>query len=53
MPQSLKRSHRGLPPYNLRTLISAVTNSAANTASIDCHKGIAHKLPDMSGVPGW
>lgn len=20
---------------------------------IDCHKGIAHKLPDMSGVPGW
>jgi len=20
---------------------------------IDCHKGIAHKLPDMSGVDGW
>ncbi len=20
---------------------------------IDCHKGIAHQLPDMSGVPGW
>jgi cytochrome c-type protein NapC len=20
---------------------------------IDCHKGIAHILPDMSGVPGW
>ncbi|MHC8344683.1 NapC/NirT family cytochrome c [Pseudomonas sp. RT6P73] len=20
---------------------------------IDCHKGIAHKLPDMSGVKGW
>ena len=20
---------------------------------IDCHKGIAHKLPDMRGVPGW
>jgi cytochrome c-type protein NapC len=20
---------------------------------IDCHKGIAHKLPDMSGVPGF
>ena len=20
---------------------------------IDCHKGIAHKLPDMTGVPGW
>jgi cytochrome c-type protein NapC len=20
---------------------------------IDCHKGIAHRLPDMRGVPGW
>lgn len=20
---------------------------------IDCHKGIAHHLPDMQGVPGW
>ncbi|PFG58450.1 periplasmic nitrate reductase subunit NapC [Vibrio sp. ES.051] len=20
---------------------------------VDCHKGIAHKLPDMSGVEGW
>ena len=20
---------------------------------IDCHKGIAHKLPDMASVPGW
>jgi cytochrome c-type protein NapC len=20
---------------------------------IDCHKGIAHSLPDMRGVPGW
>lgn len=20
---------------------------------IDCHKGIAHALPDMTGVPGW
>jgi cytochrome c-type protein NapC len=20
---------------------------------IDCHKGIAHNLPDMRGVPGW
>ena len=20
---------------------------------IDCHKGIAHKLPNMSSVPGW
>ncbi len=20
---------------------------------IDCHKGIAHRLPDMAGVKGW
>ncbi len=20
---------------------------------IDCHKGVAHELPDMTGVPGW
>jgi cytochrome c-type protein NapC len=20
---------------------------------IDCHKGIAHRLPDMRGIPGW
>ncbi|MCW8886482.1 MAG: NapC/NirT family cytochrome c, partial [Motiliproteus sp.] len=20
---------------------------------IDCHKGIAHQLPDMKGVEGW
>jgi cytochrome c-type protein NapC len=20
---------------------------------IDCHKGVAHRLPDMTGVPGW
>ena len=20
---------------------------------IDCHKGIAHHLPDMAGIPGW
>ncbi|WP_315984095.1 hypothetical protein [Aliamphritea spongicola] len=20
---------------------------------MDCHKGIAHQLPDMTGVEGW
>jgi cytochrome c-type protein NapC len=24
-----------------------------NKTCIDCHKGIAHELPDMSGVEGW
>ena len=25
----------------------------AQKTCIDCHKGIAHRLPDMKGVPGW
>jgi cytochrome c-type protein NapC len=25
----------------------------AQKTCIDCHKGIAHRLPDMSSVPGW
>ena len=27
--------------------------AASEATCIDCHKGIAHKLPDMRGVPGW
>ena len=27
--------------------------AGAEKTCIDCHKGIAHKLPDMKGVPGW
>jgi cytochrome c-type protein NapC len=30
---------------------TALANGEATC--IDCHKGIAHKLPDMRGVPGW
>ena len=26
---------------------------AGDKTCIDCHKGIAHRLPDMRGVPGW
>jgi cytochrome c-type protein NapC len=25
----------------------------AEKTCIDCHEGIAHRLPDMRGVPGW
>jgi len=36
---------------------SAVQHSTALASGektcIDCHKGIAHRLPDMSDVPGW
>ena len=27
--------------------------AAGARTCIDCHKGIAHTLPDMTGVPGW
>jgi cytochrome c-type protein NapC len=30
---------------------TALANGEATC--IDCHKGIAHRLPDMRGVPGW
>lgn len=33
-------------------LHSTVLASGENTC-IDCHKGIAHKLPDMANVEGW
>jgi cytochrome c-type protein NapC len=26
---------------------------AGKRTCIDCHKGIAHRLPDMQSVPGW
>ena len=35
-----------------RQMHSSALASGAATC-IDCHKGIAHQLPDMSGVPGW
>jgi cytochrome c-type protein NapC len=28
-------------------------SSTGEKTCIDCHKGIAHHLPDMRGVPGW
>ena len=27
--------------------------ASGDKTCIDCHKGIAHQLPDMKGVPGW
>jgi len=27
--------------------------ASGEATCIDCHKGIAHRLPDMHGVPGW
>ena len=27
--------------------------AAGEKTCVDCHKGIAHRLPDMSGIEGW
>ena len=27
--------------------------AAGDKTCVDCHKGVAHRLPDMSGVEGW
>ncbi|MNT66062.1 Cytochrome c-type protein NapC [compost metagenome] len=27
--------------------------ASGEATCIDCHKGIAHRLPDMTGVKGW
>ena len=42
--------------YSEQSSIAATAHQRAQKESltcIDCHKGIAHKLPDMSGVAGW
>lgn len=31
----------------------STTLAAGEKTCIDCHKGIAHELPDMKGVEGW
>ena len=43
--------------YTLQSLRSAKQHASqlasGEKTCIDCHKGIAHDLPDMTGVPGW
>lgn len=39
-----------------QSLLAVKNHTAAEKngeTCIQCHKGIAHKLPDMTGVPGW
>jgi cytochrome c-type protein NapC len=39
---------------SLRAERAHATELASGTKTcIDCHKGIAHRLPDMAGVEGW
>lgn len=41
---------------SLQSLLAQESHTRAQNdgnTCIECHKGIAHELPDMSGVPGW
>ena len=49
-----------IPPYKVSPQRSLPKEEAHSTVlasgektCIDCHKGIAHELPDMEGVEGW
>ena len=44
----LHAAERRAPP----NMHSSATCSPSEKTCIDCHKGIAHRLPDMTGVPG-
>jgi len=37
----------------LRTTIHYTNRSGVRATYPDCHKGIAHELPEISGVEGW
>ena len=55
MPQLPQRSVDGLheaEPARPRPRTRSFSSAGEKTC-IDCHKGIAHRLPDMQGVPGW
>ncbi len=38
-------------PRSVKQHSTALANG--DKTCVDCHKGIAHQLPDMSDVPGW
>lgn len=43
-----KISEAGNSPFSLTGALAS-----GEATCIDCHKGIAHHLPDMTGVKGW
>ena len=45
-PEVVSKQKDFVQPMHQQFLSKAMT-------CIDCHKGIAHRLPDMTGVPGW
>ena len=52
LPSAIRRT---LPPYSNEVVMMLHSTSLASGEStcIDCHKGIAHQLPDMTGVKGF
>lgn len=38
---------------SLASQLHAIALGTGDATCIDCHKGIAHRLPDMTGVPTW
>jgi nitrate/TMAO reductase-like tetraheme cytochrome c subunit len=54
MPQLPQRRIVDLAKQNPRAARAHETQLFTREKTcIDCHKGIAHRLPNMSGVPGW
>ena len=52
LPQRRVDGHHPAVATRAQPRISASCSPSEKTC-IDCHKGIAHQLPDMRGVPGW
>ena len=52
LPQRAVDGHHQAGAARRRRASSASCSRGEKTC-IDCHKGIAHRLPDMRNVPGW
>ncbi|OED48666.1 cytochrome c-type protein NapC [Endozoicomonas sp. (ex Bugula neritina AB1)] len=52
---SMDFSEQAPRAMNIHTLafIGTAKTSPTGETCIDCHKGIAHELPDMHGIEGW
>jgi cytochrome c-type protein NapC len=53
MPQLPQHRSMDIPSSRRASVAHQRFLFTAEKTCIDCHKGIAHKLPDMRGVPGW
>ena len=54
MPELPQRANRWTSPGRARARRPRISDFCSpEKTCIDCHKGIAHHLPDMRDVPGW